>query len=239
MTVPLAPTPLDPAVLAGPVWVVAPHPDDEALGCGGLLAALGEAEREVWALLLSDGGASHPASPACSRERLAAARLAEWRSGLAALGVPAERTRTLGLPDGELSRHGEALTRGARTALGEAPPGTLLLPWARDPHPDHRAAWTPLLRAARAFPGVRMLAYTVWLEERGGPEDSPRPGETRPLTLNVQPWRAAKRRAIQAHRTQLGPLPGLSPGFVLPASLLARALGGTETYHEFRPTEEQ
>lgn len=228
---------LTPASLPAPVWVVAPHPDDEALGCGGLIAALGAAGREVRALLLSDGGLSHPSSPSHPRERLAGARLAEWQAGLAELGVPAARTRTLGLPDGELHACAEAIIRGALAAFREAPPGTLLLPWARDPHPDHRAAWAPLLRAARAFPGVRLLAYTVWLEERGDPADHPRPGETRPLTLDVRPWLAPKRRAIRAHRTQLGLIADDPRGFTLPTSLVGRALNGTETYHEVAPQE--
>ncbi|MDL2345858.1 PIG-L family deacetylase, partial [Deinococcus sp. MIMF12] len=96
----------------------------------------------------------------------------------------------------------------------------------------HRAAWAPLLGAARAFPRLRVLAYTVWLAERGGSADQPRPGETRPLTLDVRSGLAAKRRAILAHRTQLGLITDDPHGFTLPASLIGRALGGTETYHE-------
>ncbi|MPY67345.1 PIG-L family deacetylase [Deinococcus sp. SDU3-2] len=224
--------PLTPSSLPGPVWVVSPHPDDEALGCGGLIAALSGAGQEVWVLLLSDGGLSHPNSQTYPRERLAGARLAEWRAGLAELGVPGARTRALGLPDGELHACAGAIAGGALAAFREAPPGTLLLPWARDPHPDHRAAWAPLLSAARAFPAVRRLAYTVWLEERGESADHPRPGETRPLTLDVRPWLAPKRRAILAHRTQLGLIADDPHGFTLPATLVERALSGTETYHE-------
>lgn len=231
----LIPDALLPDSLPGRVWVAAPHPDDEALGCGGLIAALSGAGREVWALLLSDGGGSHPASPTYPRERLAAARLAEWRAGLAVLGVPAGRTRALGLPDGELHACAGAITSGALAAFREAPPGTLLLPWARDPHPDHRAAWAPLLRAAGAFAGLRVLAYTVWLAERGESADHPRPGETRPLTLDVRPGLGAKRRAILAHRTQLGLITDDPQGFTLPAQMVRRALGGTETYHDLSP----
>lgn len=223
---------LVPDALPGRVWVAAPHPDDEALGCGGLIAALSGAGREVWALLLSDGAGSHPTSPTYPRERLAATRLAEWRTGLAALGVPAERTRALRLPDGELRGYAGDITHGTFAAFREAPPGTLLLPWARDPHPDHRAAWAPLLRAAHAFPETQVLAYTVWLEERGESADHPRPGETRPLTLDVRPWFGAKRRAILAHQTQLGLITDDPHGFILPTSLVERTLSGTEIYHE-------
>jgi LmbE family N-acetylglucosaminyl deacetylase len=147
-------TPLDPARLHGPVWVVAPHPDDEALGCAALLAALSDLGREVWALLMTDGGASHPGSLSHPRTRLAQLRLAEWRAGLAGLGVPEERTRALNLPDGALGQCDPAqVTAAVAAALSAAPPTTLLLPWRRDPHPDHRATWGPV-RAALA-PQVR------------------------------------------------------------------------------------
>src|SRR5687768_8056870 len=46
----------------GPTLVVAPHPDDESLGCGGALALLGRAGLPVWLLFVSDGAGSHPGS---------------------------------------------------------------------------------------------------------------------------------------------------------------------------------
>ncbi|RZK45444.1 MAG: hypothetical protein EOO59_21060 [Hymenobacter sp.] len=50
--------PLRPASYAatlGPTVVLVPHPDDEALGCGGLLALLRQAGQPVAAVLVSDG----------------------------------------------------------------------------------------------------------------------------------------------------------------------------------------
>ena len=222
-------TALDPHTLPGPVWVIAPHPDDEALGCGGLLAALADAGREVWALLLTDGGASHPGSRAYPRSRLSAARLAEWRAGLSELGVPPARTTALGLPDGALAAH---LTPAARAlvcrALAQATPGTVLLPWERDPHPDHRAAWQ-LLRGTLPPTALR-LEYAVWLPERGTAADWPRPDEAEALTFNPGPWRGAKARAVAAHRTQLGLITDDPGGFVLAPEMVERALAGPEWY---------
>ncbi|WP_262895303.1 PIG-L family deacetylase [Hymenobacter lapidiphilus] len=57
--------PLQPAAYAatlGPTVVIAPHPDDESLGCGGLLALLARANVPVWCVLMSDGTMSHPNS---------------------------------------------------------------------------------------------------------------------------------------------------------------------------------
>lgn len=227
----LAARPLDPLTLPGPVWVAAPHPDDEALGCGALIAALTAAGREVWALLLTDGGFSHPGSRAFPRGRLAAERLDEWRAGLACLGVPAGRTRALGLPDGALGGCDPAgVERQVRAALTAAPPATVLLPWRRDPHPDHRATWGPV--TAACAPGTRRLGYAVWLAERGAQPDWPDPDEARAWTLAVGEHRAAKAGAIAAHATQLGRVTDDPGGFTLAPEMVRRALDGPELYFE-------
>jgi LmbE family N-acetylglucosaminyl deacetylase len=225
------PAPLDPLTLPGPVWVAAPHPDDEALGCGALLAALMAAGREVWALLLTDGGFSHPGSREFPRDRLAAARAAEWRAGLGVLGVPPERTAALNLPDSALASCDPAeVERLVRAAFVAAPPATLLLPWRRDPHPDHRAAWEPLTAACP--PGARVLGYAVWLAERGAVADWPAPTEARAWTWAVGEHRAAKARAVAAHATQLGRVTDDPGGFTLAPEMVRRALEGPELYFE-------
>ena len=231
---PVALPPLNPRTLPGPVWVVAPHPDDEALGCGSLICALTDLGQEVWALLLTDGGFSHPASRAYPRPRLGELRLSEWRAGLARLGVPAGRTRTLGLPDGALSGCDPAEVRaGATRAFAAAPPGTVLLPWGRDPHPDHRAAWE--LVGAALPGGVRRLAYTVWLSERGVPADWPAPGEALAWSFEVGPARSRKAAAVAAHATQLGLITDDPAGFTLAPRMVERALAGPELYFEVLP----
>ncbi|GGL79550.1 PIG-L domain-containing protein [Deinococcus aerolatus] len=224
-------SPLDPRRLAGPVWVVSPHPDDEALGCGALIAALGSLGREVHALLLTDGGFSHPHSRLFPRDRLARTRLAEWRTGLALLGVPATRTHALGLPDGALAGVAPAeLQRRVARAFVAAPPGTLLLPWRRDPHPDHRAAWEPVTAAAP--PAARQLEYAVWLPERGEAVDWPAADEARIWTFAVGAARGLKARAIAAHVTQLGGVSDDPDGFTLAPEMVKRAVAGPERYAE-------
>ena len=221
---------LDPGTLAGPVWVIAPHPDDEALGCGALIAALTDAGTEVWALLLSDGGFSHPASATYPRERLARTRLDEWRRGLGTLGVPATRTVALGFPDGALSANAGAVGTAARAAFRAAPPTTALLPWKRDPHPDHRATWDPLRGALPA--SCRVLGYTVWLQERGQDADWPAPGEAHPWTFPPDQWAERKAAAIAAHATQLGAITDDPSGFTLAPGMVFRAVQDPETYLE-------
>ena len=100
--------PLEQILAPGGVLVLAPHPDDESLGCGGLIAAALAAGRRLGVVFLSDGAASHPGHPAAA---LRAMREAEARAALTRLGAPDGAARFLGLPDSRVP------DRGAGTGL--------------------------------------------------------------------------------------------------------------------------
>ena len=74
-------TPLLFALPQGPVLVIAPHPDDETLGCGGLIAASVRAGHRVHTVFVTEGGASHPACRSWTRPERAAQREAEAENG--------------------------------------------------------------------------------------------------------------------------------------------------------------
>ena len=74
----------------GNALVIAPHPDDESLGCGGTIALLRQRGYSVHVLFVSDGTMSHPNSPAYPAERLRKVREAE---ALDALEVPGRTCR--------------------------------------------------------------------------------------------------------------------------------------------------
>jgi hypothetical protein len=67
--------------------VVAPHPDDEVLGVGGLLAQLVSSESEILIIALTDGEASHPGSARWPPLLLAEQRAMERSRALRKLGV--------------------------------------------------------------------------------------------------------------------------------------------------------
>ncbi|MFW8637553.1 PIG-L deacetylase family protein [Cribrihabitans pelagius] len=83
--------------------VLAPHPDDESLGCGALLArAFAGAGAHV--ICLTDGCASHPRSRLWPPERLAALRQQEMARAIECLGGTTGDLTWLGLADAELYR---------------------------------------------------------------------------------------------------------------------------------------
>lgn len=138
--------------------VVAPHPDDEVLGCGGLLARLARAGAEVDVLVLTDGAAVEP-EPAPALD-VVAARAAECRAAAARLGVA--HVRFLGLPDGHLSERRADLQVALTAVLAEARPQWLLAPSPLDHHADHRAAGHAARTAAEASPEVGLGFYAVY-----------------------------------------------------------------------------
>ncbi|NVO84532.1 PIG-L family deacetylase [Hymenobacter sp. P5252] len=225
--------------MLGPTVVIAPHPDDESLGCGGLLALLARARVPVWCALMSDGTMSHPHStkfPAPARQAL---RETELRLALCELGLRADCLLPLNLPDGRVpgpeTPAGQTAVARLVEFFQEKQPATVLCPWRRDPHPDHRATSQLVQAALQQLPHPpRLLEYLVWAWERAAPADLPRPGEVSGWQLDISSVLAEKQRAIAAHASQLpGSCINDDPtGFTLAPTMLAHFASPTEVFLE-------
>lgn len=173
------------------VLVIAPHPDDESIGCGGAICLHAKRGERVTVVYLTSGelGLKHlPRDRACrTREREAekAARI---------LGV--STCHFLRLPDWFTGGNISDATRKLAPLVKRARPELIYLPHADEWHPDHKAA-LPIVRgalkagdASRLRPTLR--AYEVWtpLLDYDHVED---------ITA-VMP---RKLRALRAHRSQL------------------------------------
>ena len=89
--------------------ILAPHPDDESIGCGGLIAAACAAGTPPVVLILTDGAASHPGSLTYPSARLRAVREAEALAATDILGLPAGNLRFLREPDTGLAASGDVI----------------------------------------------------------------------------------------------------------------------------------
>ena len=230
---------LDPATL-GPTLVVAPHADDESLGCGGAIARLVDLGLAVSVAFVSDGSKSHPGSRSYPSDRLRDLREVEALAALEALGLDPGRARVafFRLPDTAVPADGtdgfaEAVAR-ASAFYRECRPQTLLLPWRRDPHCDHRSSRSIFLAAsADLIPSPRVLEYPLWAYEAADPADLPRPDEVAALRLDVAEVLPRKRLAIAAHRSQTTSLIDDDPGgFRLSPAVLAHFDTPWEIYLE-------
>lgn len=226
------------AATLGRTVVVIPHPDDEALGCGGLLALLRQAGQHVAAVLVSDGTMSHPHSQEFSATARRELRYAELRHALAVLHVDENNVLYLGLPDSQVPSEGpafeEAAGRLAEFIAGQQA-ATVLTPWRRDPHPDHRATSQLTAAALTSLPRPpSRLEYVVWAWQRAAPEDLPQPGEGTGFRLDIAAVLPQKQRAIAAHRSQLAPgtITDDPSGFLLAPEMLAHFAQPTEAFIE-------
>ncbi len=228
---------LDDLVGHDPFLVLAPHPDDETLGCGGLLAAAEAAGRRGHVLILTDGSGSHPNSRRFPAERLTALRRDEAGRAMAELGLPPGRLAFHDLRDTAPPSPGPdfdaavAAIAGHAAAIGAR---TLFVTWGRDPHCDHESAFA-LAGAAASRLGVRLWAYPVWGLHL--PPDA-EIDETAPrgFRLAIPDRRAAKRRAIDCYASQMTRLIDDDPqAFCFTEDQLAPFLGDVETFMAVTP----
>lgn len=157
--------------------VLAPHADDESLGCGGLLARLPSA----MIVLVSNGDVALHHGTGEVRRVTAAERVAEFRAAAGRLGAD---TLALGLPTRGLSRVGPELVAAVETAIAGHGPDCVLVP-GRSYHDDHVAVHRAAFAALRPghCPTVRTVLcyetpYYVWSAD----EDRFEPNLYVPLT---------------------------------------------------------
>ncbi len=199
--------------------VIAPHPDDEVLACGGLMAMHHAQGGDIAVIAVTDGEASHADSPLWQAPALSATRCAESAAWLLQLGLEDVAVTRLSLPDGLVARHMMRLARRLQLLL--RPADVVVTTWRRDGHPDHDATGLAASLACAAV-GCRFLEAPVWMWHWASPGDSFVPWHRlQRLPLNPQA-RDRKQAALAAHVSQLDASQRPS-GAVLGAAIVARA----------------
>jgi len=135
---------------AASVLVIAPHPDDEVLGCGGAIIRHVQSRTPVRVIVVTDGAFGEGrATPEV--------RKAESRRAAAILGYG--EPEFWDLPDQGL-HYGEVLVERIAVAIGEA--DLVYAPSPLEMHPDHRAlAMASAEAVRRRGQGVRIAFYEV------------------------------------------------------------------------------
>ncbi len=175
--------------LVGPVLVLAAHPDDEVIGCGGMLAWHARQGHDVTVIHATDGAQGDPDA---KEDDIRAVRRREGIEGVRRLGIDPERLRHWDMPDGELPEHREDLTARLRALFTEIAPKTLYGFYFNEAHRDHRAMAHATADAADALPpDCRCLLFGVNQVPSGG------------SLFDVSDTHEVKRHAARAHASQL------------------------------------
>ncbi len=172
------------------VLVLAPHPDDESIGCGGTLCRhTGKGDRVVVVFLTSgELGLKH-----LPREQAWAIREREAKAAARILGLAG--VEFLRQPDWSVGDQVAEAARALCPILKREEARLIYLPHPNEWHPDHRAALSVLRAALRRcrLPARELRAYEVWtpLSEYDHVED-------------ITALMPRKLRALRAYRSQLG-----------------------------------
>lgn len=228
-------------ITSGRLLVLAPHPDDETLGCGATIARTLLRGGDVLVVVATDGR-----SPLAhvDPDVMAATRRGELACATEALGLLPEQVLTLGFPDRELTQQQGPLIASLTALVRSWQPSIVLVTARRDPHPDH-AALGKAARHVMAGQAGALFEYMVWgwmqptrwlgLGAFGFPIGHGGAERVRRAAV-VRTGRmlATKRAAMSCHRSQLGPSAnrvGLLAGHgALNGEFLAHFFGNFEVF---------
>lgn len=141
--------------------ILAPHPDDEIIGCGGLIIRLVEQGYMPTVIILSGGGKSHEGCCTMDEETLISER--RWLTLRAAdiVGLPYEHIYFLNFKDGSISEDDKANMEKLREIVSKINPRMILVPHSGEGWSDHLA--TRRIGLALVNSETEVWEYCVWM----------------------------------------------------------------------------
>jgi N-acetylglucosamine malate deacetylase 1 len=208
------------------VLVVAAHPDDEVLGCGGTIARFAKEGRDVHILILADGEGSRAAvgsliSKECIESRAKAAKQAGSVMGCASVilnHLPDNRLDSIDMLD---------IVKIIEKRIGQIGPRTVLTHHCGDVNVDHCITHEAVLAASRPQPGhpvKELFFFEVPSSTEWRPPNSPNyfnPG----LFVDIDNTLKVKKEALKVYKDELRLFP--HPRSLESVEALARWRGAT------------
>jgi LmbE family N-acetylglucosaminyl deacetylase len=140
---------------ANKVLVLAPHPDDETLGCGGTITQYSKLGKEVWVAFISRGDAVDVKIP-----NIVDIRRDEAYKATQILGV--KKVVFMDFPDGRLSEHNEEIKKNIRDIVSTFHPDIIFSPSPIDLHSDHVMVSKIALSLLSEFKSCKIAFYEIY-----------------------------------------------------------------------------
>lgn len=141
--------------------IIAPHPDDEVIGCAGLIQALVERGTPPHVIILTGGEASHRGCCDISEETLVEMRHKLTLEAASTLGLPESHIHTLRYPDEAISFEHPA-TEQLRALLTQLSPDALFIPHWGEGWSDHVQA-AVIAKSLLSDKQTSIYEYCVWM----------------------------------------------------------------------------
>jgi N-acetylglucosamine malate deacetylase 1 len=202
------------------VLIVAPHPDDEILGCGGSIKKLISKKNKVWVLIVSRGKAEMYSDDKIRNIR------EEARCAHDFLGVTGTKFLDFPAPELDLLSISE-LSQAISIVIKELKIDTVYLPHRGDIHSDHKAVFDACLVAARPVNGnsVRRIYSYETLSETEWAAPFSNDAFIPDFFINISDVFSAKLDAMKYYKSQMREFP--NPRSLKSIEALANFRGST------------
>lgn len=185
------------------VLVLAPHPDDESIGCGGTLRKYIDSGAQVFVVVLTDGRLGNPMlrklpvhdqSRAALEDALVARRKQEALAAFEVLGI--RENVFLNTHDGQLDEEVAATSQRIAVLINDWKPDIVALPFLTDRHADHFATNRCFIEATKLLASPQSdallcLGYEIWSPIYSN------------LLIDISTHMQHKRNAVHCYQSQL------------------------------------
>jgi LmbE family N-acetylglucosaminyl deacetylase len=186
------------------ILVVAPHPDDDIIGCGGSIARYIHHGFSVMVAYLTSG---EEGSIDSTGKDVSSLREREVKAAADVLGHP--DLEFLRMKDGYVQAYRQEGLTVLTRIIRQQRPSIIYFPHSREEHSDHKAAHDIVKEAARRAGGPwfaecgaspwrpdALLCYEVWT-----------PIQNVSYIEDISPFMEVKMRALAQHQSQISSLP--------------------------------
>lgn len=210
------------------VCIFAPHPDDEVLGCGGLLQQLAANGNPIVLIHVTNGTQSHPNSQIYSQESLNIIRPQESVKALEVLGIAHQVTTiALDLIDGEVFAQQDQFNQKLSAII--QPDDVLVTPFMQDGHPDHEATGLVVASFAKHH-HLACYQVLIWAWHWAKPADSRIPWHCAMRVNLTTEQLQRKLQAITCFKSQITADDSTGSPPILSAKAIARISQPWEVY---------
>jgi LmbE family N-acetylglucosaminyl deacetylase len=199
--------------------VVAPHPDGEGLGIGGLIAHLTMVKRPIFRVAFTDGAARLPAPNRWTSRRPGDEGPRDARSLRPPPGADRVTVLRAGLQEGELARVESDLEWRLRNVI--LPSDVVFTTWRYDGEPDHEAAGRVAARVCATLL-VHLVEVPVWAWQWSFPADRRIPWKRARRVFLNRAVRVRKRQALAEYQRRFESDPPHARNATLTSTVLER-----------------
>ncbi len=143
------------------VLIVAPHPDDEVIGCAGLIQQCLDNKQSINVVILTGGSESHAKCCNIDKNVIVENRRNLSKEAAKILGLPLKNLHFLNYQDGSIAFENDG-TNKLKELIASVHPNLIFIPHKGEGWSDHIEAGNIVRKLITDRPEIRLYEYCVW-----------------------------------------------------------------------------